>query len=203
MRDPDRIVVLIRHSVPEVDPERPASEWALSAEGINRCETLASELKRFLPAILLSSPETKAIETAELVGAKLGLKFSIRDGLCEHRRPTRFLPHDEFHDNIHRFFEFPAGIVYGNETSDQVASRIESEIRRALAISPTENVLIITHGTAMTSFIRQHTKADPFEIWKSLDLPSYVALGVPTFDIVDCGGVDRGLFHMTDTGVDS
>ncbi len=118
MKSPGRIVVLIRHSGPEVDPERPASEWALSAEGINRCETLASELKRFLPAILLSSPETKALKTAERIGLSLNIGFSVSENLREHRRPTRFLPHDEFHDNIHRFFESPAGIVYGNETSD-------------------------------------------------------------------------------------
>ncbi len=199
----DRVVVLIKHSMPTIDPDVPPAEWSLSQDGINRCEALAAHLEKFLPAMLVSSPEKKAIETAELVGAKLGLKFSIRDGLCEHRRPGKFLPSQEFHDNVHRFFDSPASIVYGSESSDQAANRIESEIRRALAMCPTGNVLLVTHGTAMTSFIRQHTEADPYEIWKSLDLPSYIALQVPTFDIVDCGGVDRGLFHKADTGVDT
>ena len=193
-------MVLIRHSIPEIDPERPGWEWGLSAEGIGRYEPLASDLERFLPAVLVSSPEIKAIETAEQISAKLGIEFSVREGLREHRR-TEFLPLAEFHENIRRFFDSPESIIYGSESSDQAANRIESEIRRALAMCPTGNVLLVTHGTAMTSFIRQHTEADPYEIWKSLDLPSYIALQVPTFDIVGCGGVDRGLFHKADIGV--
>jgi hypothetical protein len=32
--------VLVRHSVPEVDPARPAEEWRLSEEGRARCAAL-------------------------------------------------------------------------------------------------------------------------------------------------------------------
>ena len=188
MREQRRTVVLIRHSIPEVNPGRPASEWRLSAEGVSRCEILASELKRFLPATLLSSPETKAMETAERIGLHLGIELSVGEELREHRRPSVFLPQSEFHENICRFFASPDSIVYGSESSNDVARRIEAEIRRALSDHPEGNILMVAHGTAMTSFTSRHTDADAYSLWKSLDLPAYIAFSVPSFDIVDSVG---------------
>ena len=188
MSDPARIAVLIRHSDPEVDPDRPASEWSLSAVGIEQCGTLASKLERFLPATLLSSPETKAVETAERIGSHLGIGFSIRENLREHRRPAVFLPQSEFQENIRGFFAAPDSIVYGSESSNDVAKRIEAEVCRALAEHPEGNILMVTHGTAMTSFTSRHINTDAYSLWQSLDLPAYIAFGLPSFDIVDSVG---------------
>ena len=121
----------------------------------------------------------------------------------EHRRPATFLPQSEFHDNIRRFFQSPDSVEYGSESCHDVAARIESEIRRARSNHPAGNILMVTHGTAMSSFIARHTDADAYSVWSSLGLPAYIAFRLPSFDIVDCGGVDRGLFHKTDTGVDT
>ena len=189
MTTPDRIVVLIRHSVPVVDPDRPASEWVLSSEGISRCRILASELERFLPAVIFSSPEIKAAQTAEHIGLNLGLGFSVRDELREHRRPATFLPQSEFHEKIRGFFASRDDIVYGSESSNDVAERIEAEIRRALADHPDGNILMVTHGTAMTSFTSRHTNADAYSLWQSLELPAYIAFAFPSFDIVDSAGI--------------
>ena len=186
--DTNRVVVLIRHSIPEVDPERPASEWSLSNEGIFNCEALASNLERFLPAVMFSSPETKAVQTAEHLGLNLGIGFSVRENLREHRRPSEFLPRTAFHEKIRRFFASPDSVVYGSESSNDVSERIEVEIRRALADHPGGNILMVTHGTAMTSFTSRHTNANAYSLWQSLDLPAYIAFGLPYFDIVDSAG---------------
>lgn len=196
----DRIVVLIRHSAPEVNTERPASEWRLSAEGIERCGRLASDMERFLPTVLLSSPEIKAVQTAEAIGDKLGLKPSVRDGLRERRRPAEFLPQEEFHRNARAFFDNPASGVRGGESRDEVAKRVQSEIRRGLADNPTGNILLVSHGMAMCSFLGRHSGVDAYEAWNSLGLPCWIALSVPTFGIVDCDGVGGGAFKKTDGG---
>lgn len=188
MIDQNRIVVLVRHSIPEVDPSRPAPEWSLSEEGTSLCETIATKLQRFLPIVMFSSPETKAIETARHIGLHLGIGFTVRGELREHRRPLVFLPQPEFHENIRRLFASPDSIVYGSESSDDVARRIEAEARRALTDHPEGNILMVTHGTAMTSFTSRHTNADAYSLWKSLDLPCFVAFGLPSFDIVDSVG---------------
>ena len=129
------------------------------------------------------------METAEQVGLNLGIGFSIRDGLREHRRPATFLPQAEFHEKVRGFFASPDDIVYGSESSNDVAERIEAEIRRALADHPDGNILMVTHGTAMTSFTSRHTNADAYSLWQSLDLPAYIAFGLPSFDIVDSAGI--------------
>lgn len=183
-----RIVVLIRHSAPEVDPSRPAPEWSLSEEGTRRCETVARELERFLPAVMFSSPEIKAMETAECIGLHLGIEYTVREELREHRRPSVFLPQSEFQENVRGFFASRDRIVYGSESANDVARRIESEIRRAQADHPEGNILMVTHGTAMTSFTSRYTNADTYSLWKSLNLPSFVAFGLPSFDIVDSVG---------------
>ncbi len=180
-----RIVVLIRHSAPEVDPSRPASDWSLSAEGVSLCEGLASELERFLPAVMFSSPETKAMETAECIGLHLGIEYTVREELREHRRPSVFLPQSEFQENVRGFFASRDRIVFGSESANDVARRIESEIRRAKADHPEGNILMVTHGTAMTSFTSRRAAADAYSLWKSLDLPCFVAFALPSFDIVD------------------
>ena len=171
-----------------MDPSRPAPEWSLSAEGVSLCEGLASDLERFLPAVMFSSSEIKAMETARHIGLHLGIGFTVREELREHRRPSVFLPQSEFHENIRRFFASPSSIVYGSESSNDVARRIESEIGRSLTDYPEGSILMVTHGTAMTSFTNGHTDADAYSLWNSLDLPSFIAFGLPTFDIVDSMG---------------
>lgn len=128
------------------------------------------------------------METAQHIGSHLGIGFSIREDLREHRRPATFLPQSEFQENIRGFFASPDSIVYGSESSSDVARRIEYEIQRALADHPNGNILMVTHGTAMTSFTSRHTDVDAYSLWQSLDLPAYIAFGLPSFDIVDSVG---------------
>ena len=75
--------------------------------------------------------------------------------------------------------------------------RIESEVEAALSHDSENNAILVTHGTAMTSYILRHWQVDPFELWKSLGLPAYLAFTVPTFDIVGARGLDTTLFAKT------
>lgn len=76
-----RRLVLVKHSMPEIEPDRPASAWKLGAIGRRRSELLASNLKEYRPAVIWSSRESKAIETAEIVANKFGVPVEIVDGL--------------------------------------------------------------------------------------------------------------------------
>ena len=95
MRNTLRRLVLVKHSMPEIEPDRPASDWRLGALGRQRAELLASRLRDLSPEVVWSSREPKAVETAEIVAASLGAPVQIADGLEEHHRdgvpfyPTR------------------------------------------------------------------------------------------------------------------
>lgn len=154
-------------------------------------------MQRLLPATLVSSTEPKAIQTASIIAEYLSLELSTRDGLREHRRSGKFLLKSDFHSSIQAFFEHPTSVMYGQESCDELGLRIKNEIDSALSHDPSKNVILVTHGTAMTSFIMRHWQVDPFELWKSLGLPAYLSFTVPTFDIVGISGVDESLFTTT------
>ena len=180
-----------------MEPHVPAAEWRLSAEGRLGAESLAAELGKFSPTTLASSPEPKAVETATIIGECLGLSVCVRQGLREHRRSAGFLPTAEFHANIRAVLANPSDVVFGDESADVVAARIEAEIlrelRRALSSANTDtrgDALLVTHGTAIACFLRKRCAVDAFAIWKSFALPSFVALEAADFDIVDYGGME-------------
>ncbi len=159
---------------------------------------MAADLIRFSPATLASSPEPKAVETATIIGARLGLSVCVRQGLREHRRSVGFLPEAEFHSNIRAVLENPSEVAFGHESADQVAARIEAEILRELGRALLSDIsgggrgdaLLVTHGTAIACFLRKRCAVDGFAVWKSFALPSFVALEAADFDIVDYGGME-------------
>ncbi|MGH8207510.1 MAG: histidine phosphatase family protein, partial [Steroidobacteraceae bacterium] len=80
-------VVLIRHAEPEIEPAIPAAEWRLSAAGREAAESLAGSLSEYSFERVTSSPEPKALETAQAIAAKLGgLPVDVQAGFCEHAR---------------------------------------------------------------------------------------------------------------------
>lgn len=189
----------MRHAAPSVDVSMPTSSWVLSPKGLASCAKLAVDLRRFLPASLISSTEPKAIETATGIAERLKLDVSTSDGLREHRRSGEFLSSADFHSSIESFFRHPNKVVYGQESCAELGLRIETELEAALSCDSPKNAILVSHGTAMTSFIMRHWQADPFALWKSWELPAYLTFSVPTFDIVGTSGVDATLFKMTHT----
>lgn len=199
-RATDRVVVLVRHAAPRIESDVPTSEWNLSSAGVDSCRALAEDLRSLLPAALASSPEPKAMQTAELIASDLDLEFSARNDLEEHRRSRVFLPRTEFDSGIRAFFQHPTKTVLGDESCDELGLRIETEIEMALSHDPSKNAILVTHGTAMTSFIKRHWPVNAHEVWMSLGLPAYLAFTVPAFGIVGASGVDIALLKATASG---
>ena len=137
------------------------------------------------------------METATAIAKRLKLDVTTRDGLGEHRRSGEFLPRADFHSSIESFFTNPGKVVFGRESCEELGLRIESEVEAALSHDSEKNAILVTHGTAMTSYIVRHWQVDPFDLWKSLGLPAYLAFTVPTFDIVGARGLDTTLFAKT------
>ncbi|MCH7801869.1 MAG: histidine phosphatase family protein [Chloroflexi bacterium] len=173
--------------MPDTYPHVPASEWQLNAEGRRRCGPLAHRLKAHQPASLYTSTESKARDTAALLGQSLNVTPKALSGLEEHHRDNEpFVDSpDQFHESISRFFENPDRLVYGEETANQALERFDAAVRRAVEEAQNPNVIVVCHGTVISLFLARHTGIDPMDIWPRLSLPSFAILKIPEYDLLD------------------
>jgi broad specificity phosphatase PhoE len=164
-------LILIRHSIPLIDPARPARDWVLSAEGHAAAATLAERLVGHGIGAVVSSDEAKASQTAQALAARLQLPPALDRDLREHERASvGYLPRTQFEASIARFFAEPGVRVFGDEAADEVFSRFSAAVERSMA-AKTGNVALVTHGTALTLYLARTAGIDPLPFWRSLTLP--------------------------------
>ena len=177
-------LVLVRHSKPEIEPDKPASAWKLDEIGRRRSELLATGLRDFSPGVIWSSEEPKAVETAEIVAAAFGVPVRTADGLEEHHRDgvPYFPTQGEFEAAVEQLFDKPDQLVLGTETAEQALHRFNAAIDRVIEAGQTDNV-VVTHGTVMTLYAAGVAGVEPMGLWRRLATPSYVVLGLPDLDV--------------------
>ena len=167
-------LVLVKHSHVDVVPGRPPRTWELSAEGRRRAAVLAERLADFGAARVVSSVEPKAIETAEIVAQRLGVPAVIAPGLHEHERETApFLGAEAFATAIAWLFDEPQKVVFGEESADAAADRFAAAVD---ALGGDGDEIVVAHGTVIALYVSRVAGIDPYELWQSLELPSYVVL---------------------------
>ena len=181
-----RKLILVKHSLPDVDPSQPASRWLLSDEGRLRCLPLADRLARYRPAHIATSSEPKAIATAEIVSDRLGTPFEVTEGLHEHDRSNEpFIESKKFESAVASFFDRPNELVLGRETASQAEMRFGEAVQRLVSQYTADSVVIVAHGTVISLYVAQHTGVEPLPLWRRLGLPSFVVLSLPDLDILD------------------
>lgn len=175
-------LLFVRHAQPETNAKVPSHEWPLSTKGRQAAADLAERIAHaYSPFTILSSPEPKAAETANIIATKLGLPVQIDRGLREHERPkAHWLEHQQFIAALANFFSRPDDLVFGAETAKQVTRRFTSAVARVLKNSPEGDLIIVTHGTALTLFMAAATNISPIPYWNSLDLPALITLSRST-----------------------
>lgn len=179
-------LILVKHSLPEIDPSVPAKEWRLSCEGRRRARKLGERLDRYKLGLVVSSVEPKAIETAEIMSGVLKIPMETVEGLHEHERVNAgFLKRERFEQSIREFYEQPADQVFGEETADCAYDRFANAVFGVLDRSRRENLAIVTHGTVLSLFVSRNSDLEPFALWKKLGLPSWVVLSRRDFRVIE------------------
>jgi broad specificity phosphatase PhoE len=179
-----RKLILIKHAKPLVDPSKSAERWRLSDEGRQQALVLAEQIAAHQPAIIVSSDEPKAVETAQIIAQLLKVPQETRAGLHEHDR--RNVPHmrsGEFISNLELFFRRPRDLVLGSETAEQAVDRFERAVKDALAGHPAGNVAIVSHGTVIALLVQEYSERNGFQVWRDMGLPSYVMFDVPEMTV--------------------
>lgn len=174
-------LILVRHSLPTIDPTVPASQWQLSDEGRRRCKALAAQLAAYAPDRVVTSIEPKAAETGQIVARILNLPFETAPDLHEHERPAAgvFGTRAQFQAQVGRLFAQPGELILGRETADQAHRRFAGAVANVVAQHPGANLAIVAHGTVMTLLVARAAGFDPFPFWQRLGLPAVIVLSLP------------------------
>jgi broad specificity phosphatase PhoE len=184
-----RKLILIKHAAPEVVPGVPPERWTLSDKGRAACVPLADRVGAHAPSLVVSSEEPKAMETATLIGARLGIPWETAPGLHEHDRSN--VPHlrsSEFISMMELFFRKPDELVLGRETASDARRRFEAALREVVDSHPNETVAVVSHGTVIALLLDAPARP-AFQTWRAMGLPSLAVLNLPELDVSET--VDR------------
>ncbi len=145
------IVRYLTHPQVAIDPKVPVERWGLNETGSRRVVVLAASGVLGGTCLVISSGETKAIDTAAPLAAALGVEHRVREGMHENdRSATGFLPPAEFEEVADQFFARPEESIRGWERAVDAQARIVRETLAALAEAPAGDVLLVGHGAVGT-----------------------------------------------------
>lgn len=141
------VVRYLTHPQVNIDPSVPVHCWGLSEVGRARTETVTATGLLSGTTQVISSGERKAIETAEIIAAKLGVDVEVREAMHENdRSATGFLVPDEFEATVNQFFAQPHISIRGWERALDAQLRIAREVEHVLARNTPGDVLFVGHG---------------------------------------------------------
>ena len=152
----------ITHPQVKIDPAVPVPQWGLSEIGAERARKAAESAWAKRLTRIVSSDETKAIETAEILAATAGVKIEIVHGMHENdRSATGFLPPDKFEEAANWFFAHPQESFRGWEKAADAQARIVSAVEAILAShDPHAPIAFVGHGGVGT-LLKCHLMAAP------------------------------------------
>lgn len=144
--------IYLTHPEVAIDPKVPVPKWGLSEIGRERAEQATGLAFASKIGAVVSSGETKAIETAQYFAALHAIQPLVREDLHENdRSATGFLPPAEFEAVADRFFADPATSVRGWERAVDAQARIVDGVQDVLTgIAEETPVLFAGHGAAGT-----------------------------------------------------
>lgn len=142
-------LLLIRHALPLRSDHGEGSDPELSETGFQQVARLPEALDRFPVSRLVSSPQRRAIQTAEPVAAARGLPIEIDDRLAEYDRDQpHYIPIEQIRA------EFPqewARMAQGHLPSAVDEDAFRARVRAAIddlvaAADPDETIAAFSHG---------------------------------------------------------
>ena len=168
------MLFLVRHGRPLVDRSRPAHEWELDPAAYDEVWALRESGRLPARAAWFSSPEPKALATAELLTDG---DVGVVDGLREHvRDSTEWI--EDFDDAVRRAFAVPDAVaVPGWEPLAACRERVVRAVDGILAAYGHDDVVLVGHGTAWTVLAAALTGTEPdLDRWRALQMPDLVVV---------------------------
>jgi len=158
------MVWFVRHAQVVLDLDRPPATWRLSPEGVEAAEALARRLAP-VPRVL-SSPEPKAVATAEPLARLSGVPLETDERLREVERRAN-VPDAEAHRSAVRAYLAGTEIAGWEGNAAALA-------RFAEALAGLDDVAVVTHATVLSLFLGYR-----FDEWERIALPDVIEWSPP------------------------
>jgi len=166
-------VTLVRHAMPD-ELAGPSSHLShLGPDGRAAARRLAGSLPR--DALVLTSQEPQAVQTAEEIAAACGGEVSVDGRVREARRPHRW--DERYRERARRYV---GGQSYvGWEPQEAVVRRFDAGVRAGIEARDGAPLVIVSHGLALTLWLQSvGAVADVETFWASLAFPDAWTVGL-------------------------
>ena len=151
-------VLLIRHALPLRSEHGEGSDPDLSDEGLAQVKRLPEALSRFPISRVVSSPQRRAIQTAEPVAAARELPVEIDDRFAEYDRALPlYIPIEQIRDeNPQEWARMAEGRLPSAVDEDAFRARVRAAVDDLVAAAdPEETVAVFSHGGVINVLLHE------------------------------------------------
>ena len=146
-------LLIIRHALPLRSEPGQGSDPHLSEDGIEQAKRLPEALARFPISRLVSSPQRRAIQTAQPVAEALGLQIDIDDRLAEYDYElSHYVPIEEAsEEDVQRLID---GHLPGGVDEAAFIERVTAGVADIVAAADHEDtVALFSHGGVINALV--------------------------------------------------
>jgi probable phosphoglycerate mutase len=151
-------VLLIRHALPLRSEHGEGSDPDLSDEGLEQVARLPEALARFPIARVVSSPQRRAIQTAEPVAAARELPVEIDDRFAEYDRDLPlYIPVEQIRDeNPQEWARMAQGHLPSAVDEGAFRARVGAAVDDLVAAAdPEDTVAVFSHGGVINLLLHE------------------------------------------------
>src|SRR5690349_11808168 len=141
-------VLLVRHALPLRSEHGQGSDPDLSGEGLAQIERLPKALARFPISRVVSSPQRRAVQTAEPVAADRGLTVEIDDRFAEYDRDLPvYIPVEQIRAEMpEEWARLAQGHLPSAVDEDAFRARVRAAVDDLVAeADPDDTVAVFSH----------------------------------------------------------
>ena len=151
-------VLLVRHALPLRSDHGEGSDPDLSGEGLAQVERLPKALARFPISRVVSSPQRRAVQTAEPVAAARGLSVEIEDRFAEYDRDLPlYIPIEQIREEMpDEWARLARGHLPSAVDEDAFRARVRAAVDDlVIAADPADTVAVFTHGGVINALLHE------------------------------------------------
>jgi broad specificity phosphatase PhoE len=151
-------VLLVRHALPLRSEHGQGSDPDLSEEGLAQIARLPEALARFPISQVVSSPQRRAIQTAEPVAKARGLTIQIDDRFAEYDRDLpAYIPVEQIRaENPKEWERLAQGHLPSAVDEDAFRARVMAGLESLVASAePEDTVAVFSHGGVINLLLHE------------------------------------------------